>query len=344
MLLTGDYILPQELTGYVRAALADYNFNQFTLSQWLPNQIIDDIDYRIDRGGAGLAEAATYRTYDQESPIGNREGLSRIAGEMPPISRKVRLSEYDRLRYRNAPDQAVLDAVLNDGRKLARDIGARVEVARGQALVSGTVPFPEFGPQFTLNFNRRASHTVAAATLWSNAAADIVSDLESWQTVYETTNGVLPGALVVSRRTLAAMMRNASVRNLVFPSNVNQASVVGQQTLSDAFAAFGLPQIFTYRSQVLSGGAATFVIPDNVVLYLPAPVASDDFQGTQLGSTLWGTTAQAAEPAFGVLNAMPGMVAGLYRDIDPPSLWTICAAIAVPVLPNPDLSFAATVL
>lgn len=58
MLINTDYITPVELTGYVRAAFADLQVNQFTLSQYLPNQLVDDLDFRLSRGGAGLVEAA----------------------------------------------------------------------------------------------------------------------------------------------------------------------------------------------------------------------------------------------------------------------------------------------
>lgn len=344
MELTNDYILPQELTGYVRAALADYNFNQFTLSRYLPNRTLQDIDYRIDRGGAGLADMASFRTYDAESKIGDRLSLSRIMGEIPPISEKVRLGEYARLRERNVADQAVVDAILNDARKTARDIAARLEKARGDTLVTGTTPFPEFGSSFTQDWGRRGSHTVTAGTLWSNSSADIVADLEAWQTVYETTNGVMPGVILVSRSTLALMMRNASVRNLVFPSGSTQPTVVGMAALNDAIQAFGLPPIEVYRSQVNSAGSATQIIPTNKVLLLPAPVAPDDYEGTQLGATLWGQTLEAQEPGYGIeLADQPGIVAGAYKTQDPVAIWTKSAAIATPVLANPDLSFAATV-
>jgi hypothetical protein len=343
MELTNDYILPQELTGYVRAALADYNFNQFTLSRFLPNRTLNDIDYRVDRGGAGLADMAAFRTYDAESKIGDRLSLSRIMGELPPISLKVRLGEYARLRERNVVDQAVVDAILNDARKTTRDVAARIEKARGDTLTTGTTPFPEFGASFTIDWGRRGSHTVTASTLWTSAA-DIVSDLEAWCLVYETTNGVQPGTVLVGRSTLALMMRNASVRNLVYPASGTQPTVVGMDRLNEAIQAFGLPPIEVYRSQVNNAGSATSVIPTNKVLLLPPAVAPDDYEGTQLGSTMWGQTLEATEPGYGIeLADQPGIVAGSYKTQDPVALWTKAAAIATPVLANPDLSFCATV-
>src|SRR5262245_44638536 len=129
MLLNTDYILPAQLTGYVRAGLADQPVNRFALAQWLPNRPIDDLEYRYDKGGEGLIEAAKIRSYDGESGIGKRPGVTRVTGELPPISRKIRLGEYDRLRQRQEPDATIRNRIMDDGMRMARAVAARVELA-----------------------------------------------------------------------------------------------------------------------------------------------------------------------------------------------------------------------
>jgi hypothetical protein len=346
MLLTSNYVYPAEVTGYVREALADFNINQFTLSRWLPNEFIDDIEYRVAAGGTGLADAATYRAYDAESPIGRSQPLSSLIGELPPISLKKRSGEYDRLRMRKVTDQRIRDALFNDARKLTRDIAARVEVARGQTLVTGTTPIPELG--ITVSWGRAGAHSVTAATLWTNTAADILNDLMSWRDTYLATNGVDPGSLVGSRRIFNLMLRNQAVRNQVFPG-ANQPSIVTQTAINAMLASEGLPPFTMYQSQVNQNKVATKVMPDNVLLFLPPAVeGGTEDQGpvedTQLGGTFWGTPAEALDPRFGVdEDDLPGLVAGEYTEEDPISVWTKVAGINLPVMPNPNLSFAATV-
>ncbi|UKD55148.1 major capsid protein [Amycolatopsis sp. FU40] len=338
MLINTDYITPVELTGYVRAAFADLQVNQFTLSQYLPNQLVDDLDFRLSRGGAGLVEAGEFRTYDAESPIGSRPGIARISGELPPLSRKIRQGEYDRLRQRKLND-AIRQAILNDALSMTRALSARMELARGDALVNGSVTINENGLNgFVVDFGRKASHSVTAATLWSNtASATPVTDMMSWRDTYVATNGTEPGIAVTSRRVIAYLMQNAQFRNLVFPG-ANQPSLVTQQMLQDALAAFGLPPIRVYDAQVSVNKTAQRVIPDDRFLFLP-PDSGD----TQLGRTMWGTTAESLEAEFGLSGNEPGMVAGVYTEKDPVALWTKAAAIGLPVLANPDLSFVADV-
>lgn len=336
MYLNSDYIAPADLTGYARAALADLEANQFTLSQWLPSRNVDDLTFRFTRGGEGLTEAATFRAYDAESPIGARPGFSRVTGELPPISRKIRLGEYDRLRQRNAPGE-ITTAIEDDATRMVRAVAARMELARGQALYTGTVVLNENGVIATVDFGRNAGHTVAAGTVWSTTAtATPLADLLTWQSTYVTTNGEPPGVILTSTRVVNFLLRNAEVRALL-ATVAGTPSIVSRDALNQVFGAYGLPPIMVYDAQVRVNGVATRVIPDDRVLLLPAT-------GTDLGATLYGTTAESLEPGYGlVAGEGPGIVAGAYSTEDPVAVWTKAAAIAIPILVNPDLTLAADV-
>ena len=341
MLLNTDYIYPVELTGYVRQALMDFNLNKFTLSQFLPNETTDDIVYRMLTGGTGLAEAGSYRTWDAESKIGRTQPLSRLYGELPPISQKVRLSEYDRIRSRKLTDEKVREQIFNDADTVADQVATRLEVARGDSIVNGTITLAEAGGA-VIDYGRSPTHSVTAATPWTSTTSDILSDLMSWRDTYLATNGVEPGALLGSRRVWNLMLRSQAVRNQVFPG-ANQPSIVTQTSLNEMFAAQGIPPFTMYQAQVLVNNVATKIIPDNVVVMLPAPVGPNDMGGTQLGATLWGPTSESFEPEYGVTDDEPGIVAGAYKEDDPVALWTKAAAVAIPTLANPNLSFKAVV-
>lgn len=347
--LSTDYIQPAYLTGYVRDGLAVYAANQFTLAAYLPNRTVDDINYRAASGGTGLADAGSFRAYDAESTIVRRQAINRILGELPPISLKMRMSEYDQLRLRANPESAIFDQILNDGMTLARDTEARVEVARGQLLATGKVPIPELGGT-VVDFGRAPAHTTTAATLWSNPAADILSDLMTWRDVYLATNGVDPGGLLVSRQVWNLMLRNQSVRNQIFPG-ASQPSITTTASLNSMLESEGLPPVQLYQAQVnvrsTTTGALTptRVIPQGVLIYTPAPVAPNAWQDAQLGATLWGPTLESTSSDYGIeAPENPGIVVGNYMDNDPMGMWTKSAAITLPVAANPNLTFAATVV
>lgn len=339
MYLNTDYATPAELTGFVRAGLADRQQNQFTLSRWLPNQFVDDLDYRFTRGGEGLIDAASYRTYDAEAPIGARPGVTRVSGELPPISRKVRLGEYDRLKRRSDSQGATRAGLMSDADRMMRSVAARIELARGDALLNGSVTINENGVIATVSFGRTGGHSVSAGTPWSTVgSATPLSDLTTWIDTYLTTNGVYPQYALTSTRVINLLLQNAEIRTIL-GTTLGVPSAVSRDQLNGVLASRGLPQLVAYDARVKVAGVSTRVIADDKLILLPGDADGDD-----LGATLYGTTAEALSSDYDIdATDAPGIVAGAYETKDPVALWTKASAIALPVLVNPDLTFVADV-
>lgn len=338
MFLNTDYITPAELTGYAREALRDLEINRLTLSRFLPSVQVDDLIYRFNRGGGSLLEAAPYRAYDAEASIAGREGITRVTGELPPISRKMRLGEYDRLRMRHAPNSEILDGLMSDAETITRQIATRVEKARADALVTGEVTINENGVQATVDFGRTSSHEVTAGTAWSTTAtADPLADMLTWRDTYVDTNGEDPGVILTSRKVLGYLLRNDKIRTLA-ATVAGSPQIVTESALGQVLQVHGLPPITTYDAKYKSGGVATRFIADDKFLFLPS-------DASELGGTFWGTTVEALDGGYSLESGeQAGIVSGVYRVEESPALWTKAAAIVLPVLANPDLTFVADVI
>lgn len=336
LVLSSEYVAPAELTGYVRAALADLPQNAFGLSAFLPDVLTDDIDFRASVGGGGLNRAASFRAYDAESPISGRKGVSRISGELPPISEKRILGEYDRLKMRGLSD-GIKSVIFNDAVDLAKAIQTRLEIARGEALMDGKVTIEENGLALEADFGRKASHTVTAGALWGTGG-DPIADFLAWQAVYVATNGVRPGATLTSQEVVSALMRNAKIREYTLPAGSTQ-QIVTVDAINALLQSFGLPPLSVYEAQVDDGtGTAKSIIDPKKILFLPPA-------GAKLGETLWGVTAESLDADYAIdATEAPGIVVGSYSDKDPVALWTKASAIALPVVPNTNLTLAAKVL
>jgi hypothetical protein len=337
MYLYTDYADPAELTGYARTALADLEINQFTLSRFLPSQTINDLDYRFTRGGEGLIEAATYRSYDAEAPLGSRPGITRTAGELPPLSRKIRLGEYDRLKQRNLTGE-VQSLIYSDTERMVRALAARIELARGDALLNGKVTIAENGVAASVDFGRNPGNAVTAPILWTDTAnSKPIQDTLTWQQAYVDVNGDAPGIALTAKKNMYLLMQNAQIKNLVFPQG-STAAMVRNSDVNGVVGDYDLPEFQFYDAKVRVAGVDTRVIPDNVVIFLPKGASAQ-----QLGRVLWGTTVESSEPSYGLSGDEPGIVAGNYTTWDPVALWTKAAGIALPVLVNPNLIMVARI-
>lgn len=331
--LVFDLIEPADMLDFVRTEATELNRNVFRLSDFLPSREVDDIEYRFLSGNFNDVDAATYRTYDTEAPIAGRQGAERRSGALPPISRKIRLGEEERLRQRaldRGDNSTIVDQLYNDAAQMVRAVQARLEMARGEALYSGKIVLNENGVMATIDFGRAAGHTVAPGTLWSNPAADILGDLLSWVETYVDTNGSPPGGILTSTTVVRDMLRNTGIRELA----------VSRAALDSVLSNYELPPLLQpYDVKVRVNGVATRVIPADRLILMPS---ADE----PLGDTFYGVTAEALELREAgqiVADEAPGIVGVVQKTFDPVATWTKAAAIAVPVLGNPDLTFAADV-
>ena len=346
MALWTDLITPAELTGYVRAALDDFERQKGTLARWLPNSTTPDIVVRFVAGETGMQPVAQYRSYDAETPVGSVPGGRRVTLELPAVGLKVRVSEYDQLRSRGADsDQLIVNSIERVAARVAGAVSDRVEVERGKAIETAAFSINENGFVQSGSWGRIAGHTVTAAVLWSTSAtAKPLDDLAAWRDVYVANVGAQPGAMLISTRVLAALARTAEFKSIA-ATVAGTPSVVSQAVVEQVLTAYGFPPIYVYDRQANVGGTTTKVLSDNKVFLLPAPTDPGNAEGTDLGATFWGQTLESREADYGIAPFdQPGIVAGAWKTRDPIAAWVHSAAIALPALANPNLSFVATVL
>lgn len=335
-----DIIDPATLTGYARAAQEEYEQAKGTLARWLPNRNVADIAVRFIAGGTGLVDEARYRAYDAEPEMGKRPAGKRVTIELPAISQDIAVSEYQQLRTRNASDNEVRNAILDTTRQVVHAISDRSERTRGVVLATGkaTVTQSNFG--IADDFGRAPGHTFTAAALWNTAAADRLAAMQVAYDLFMTANGVAPGAMVGSTRVLRALQAGTQFATQLGNGASRPANVA---ELNATIEAGGLPPFYAYDRRTSAGR----VLPDNVLLFLPAPVSTDDWEGTQLGTTFWGQTLTSTDPLYGIEDSadQPGIVAGVYRGEKPPLIAEVVGdSISLPVLANANLSVAMTVL
>jgi hypothetical protein len=342
MALWTDIIDPATLTGYARASLADYEASRGTLAHYLPNREIPDIVARFVKGSTGLIDVAAFRAYDAEPEIGKAPSGKRVSIELPALGQNIPVSEYNQLRARNGNlgDASILAGIQQTTNIVVRAVSDAIERLRGTVLQTGIATVTGFMAD---DFGRSGSHAVTAGTLWSTVTADALGDLQTWTDTYRTDNGVAPGSILMSTRVLRSL---AKLNQFATQLSNGLARPATQQNVLDTVEAAGLPPIVLYDRNVSVAGSTTKVITDNRVMLLPAPVDTNDWQGTELGATFWGQTLTSTDPDFGLEDAdQPGLVAGVYRGEKPPMIAEVISdAIAMPVLANADLSLVATVL
>lgn len=342
MALLNDLIDPTELTTFVR----ELQFPDLAvLDGVLPNTETDNIEYEVMRDTRSDVDAAEYRSFDAEAGIGKRPGVQRLRGKIPPISRKIRLGEEERLRIeasRTNNNTRLIDAIFDDAANMARSVVARRTLAKGQALTTGKVTLNENGVVAEADYGVPGAHIVTAGASWATASTPIVGHLTTWQATYRANNrGLNPGGMILSTAVLGYMLLNDQFRSLL-ASLSGAPALITRQGVDQVLAAFGLPPILAViDTQVMVNGVATYLIPQDKVIFVPPA-------GFPLGETPHGITAEALELREGgqiEIDNLAGLIATVAKtEFDPVATWTKAAALTVPVIANPTRLFVADVV
>jgi hypothetical protein len=175
-----DLIDPAELISFVRQfdneVLRDEG--RIVLDQYLPNQTMDNLEYRVRKGSLLDVDAAEFRNWDTPAPMMGRQGTSRMSGSLAPIARQIPLGEEEFHQVRvllTQNNNPLIDQIFQDATLVTRAVQIRAELARGDVIDDAIVTISENGLVQVADFQRDASMFVTAGTVWTNPAAPMLS-------------------------------------------------------------------------------------------------------------------------------------------------------------------------
>lgn len=321
----------------------------FALAQYLPDRTNPSLSFNFDVSQTSLPQAASFRAFDVESDFGTTEGGQTKSGRIPPISRKLRVNEFDELSLQVDGTALIEDRYRAYARRIAGQIQTRIELARGQALEFGQVILDERRLKATIDFGRKASHSVTAAKLWSDPTADALGDLQAWNAVYVASNGGSWADVLVSTQTIGFLQRNTGVIQAALGrSGSDLPTLISRDQVQGVFDSFGYGRIVINDEQVIgTSGVQTRVISASKVVFLPSTssISLSGDGGTALGGVDWGVTAESVSPKYAISPAeRAGIFGAVYSDNDPEGRYVLLSATALPVLENANATFAAKVL
>lgn len=333
-----------QLTGVARAA-ADVLESSFVLGAWFPSNENFSLSYDFDPSSVQLTDAATYRSWDTEAPYGSTPGDTARSGKLPPISRKLRVNEYDQLSLYGQND-AIGQKFEDYATRLGAQIAARLALGQGQIVETGTIVLNENKLVFTIDFGRKGTHAVTAGTVWSTITAPALTDLTTWRAVYIATNGTAPAVAMMSSSVMSALQKNQSIIGAATSqATANQPAIISQDQVRAVFSTYGFGRIVINDDQVNVGGVATRLISNNKLIWLPESGSGLPGIGGGLGTTEFGVPAEAINPTYGIADAeKPGIFAAAFHDNDPEGHNILASAIALPIEQNANRTFAASVI
>lgn len=311
---------PAELTAFSRVAFEALDTGFY--AQVLPNIYQDETKFTWHVNEV-LSDLAQYGEFDTESTIGREGGSEEKTMRLLPVSRKLRLSEYEQVT-----DLDRVRALAEEkADKVVRFVINRLILARGETLATGALALNENKIVQNVNFQRASDQTlVVPGTLWSAGGADPVADIRAWSDRVADKSGIVPDVLGMSTRVYSAFAAALSSGGYV----TSGTGVVSRQAVADIMASYGLPTPTVDDTRI--GG--TRAMDDNVLVLAASGGAS--------GGTVHAPTVESRDPRYNLAGQEQGVVAAVYSEDDPPVKWVMGKAVALPVLSNPDTTLSAT--
>lgn len=346
-MIIDDYIQPEVLTGFVREVPQPANL---ALAQFLPDRNIGNVEAAIDQL-TRTNRAAEFRSWDTETPVGQRDSFQRSKIKLPPIGQKLPIAEQETLmleRVRTGGDNrnAYVEAIYDDAAILSGNVRRRMELARGDVLVDGKFTLAgENGLTLEADFGVPGGHIVTAGVPWSDHGdATPLTNFKTWIDTYVDANGERPGVVLTSNTVINNLLLCDEIRDL-FNRGVTLTggpNLLTPNMLNQVFTAYGIPPIFEYNTKINVGGSNVRVIADDRVIMLPS-------NPLDLGYTAWGVCAEALVLATGdnpgiTFQELPGLVGVVLKEGDPVQTWTKVSAVGMPLLTDPKRLFVADVL
>jgi len=321
-----DQLDPAEITGYARLYAETLDADNM-LAEYLPNLLVEDVMVEINKQGNITQRVAEYTAPDTTAPLGSREYAdSKISMQIPPMRDSMLMGEYDAIRVRNNPDDAVVTQAFRDVESVTQALVNRVNRARAEAMETAQLALPEL-PGVSIDYGDSAARKETVAVAWTDTAnSNAYDDYLEAVAAYDDLNDWSCGAVAMSNASVSLFMRSAQVRSVVGAT----ASVARFSDVQDALQADGYPPIRRFNRKV----AGVPLLSDNVNLYLPET-------GVTAGNTAYGLAAEASDAGLAGTEA-PGIVVKVDEKENPKTYVTFGIAWAVPILGAPNAFYAQT--
>lgn len=219
--------------------------------RFLPIEETYDIDFNetvLER----QADMADIVDNGAELPLTDRDPVRRVSGSISDIGQSyiVTKKEIAALMDKgNAGRKALAEKqLLGKAAMVKRNIDARIEWLRWQALGEGQLGYNKGGIVLGHDFGVPAENKVTAGTRWDDVTPTIITNYESWVQQYVDLNGQSPDVFVTSIKAIRAVMNNADVRKAVTGLS---DKLITLDELNDFLTGRQMPRMEAFDSKVV---------------------------------------------------------------------------------------------
>lgn len=296
--------------------------------------------------GAALPVMATVHAFDTEAEIASRPAFDKVNVEKLLVKRKINQTERMRLLLDNglqSNDEAAMKRyIFDDMGRLAESVKTRTEVAKMEVLATGKMTIKENRLNLTVDYGVPTSHTNDSFTWNTPETDDILGDI--LKVVDKAADeGKAITRMITSRKIIRAILSNKAVQTAIYGTAGSGTLPTMDRVQSLFQQMFGFSAIETndlrYAIEKADGSQEKQrFYPDNKISFISEQISGG------LGTGLWGVPPEEAEYGqYANKSADQYITITQWATPDPVAVWTKASGLFIPVLPDVDSLYIATV-
>lgn len=322
-----DLVTANEIVAY-------WNVRYQDQSGYLGEELFPDdkklgLDLKWLHGAKGLPVVLKPSAYDAVSLKRDRIGFKQTMASMPFFKESMYIDEELRQQLNmvlETGNRAYIDSILNqifdDNVQLLKGAKAQRERMRMSLLTSGAISISANGQNYDYDYGM--SEDQQKESNWSNADADIVGDIRTWQKQINDTTGNKPTRMILNSKTESYFLKNNDLKNAIWHNNA-EAPILETNVRQYLMSALGISYAVYDKMFIDEANQQKNYVPDDTVVLIP--------KGT-LGKSWFGTTPEESDlmsgSAANVAITDTGVAVTTSKKIDPVNVDTKVSMIFLP--------------
>ncbi|MFA7218068.1 MAG: major capsid protein [Dehalococcoidales bacterium] len=351
-----EYSLLKEINKKnLQAYLNERVFEKLYWPTFFPLKSTPFLTYETLIGSKGNRVAADVVAYDVSAPLKTRRTVSKLAGDIPSIRMKKKMTEndlntYNILKAQASPDQqAILDLVFNDVDDVVDGVNARMEWLVFQALSKGSVSLSRTTnaggvvTEEAIDFQLPDDNKKTASVVWT-ASVSTTKPITDIETVMSAAGdlGLKPRYILMNRSKWVEFRASDETKDFVAPyalyGGTRKKRAPSLAVANEALESEGLPIIVLIDTRISYEDVNHTIV--SVDPWLDASGADryvTFLEDLKCGDMLYGPIAEETNPPKQVTQAKKGnILVSKWSDVDPVAEYTKGESNVFPSWPTVD--------
>lgn len=271
-----EYVTAKAQALYYNEKMAEKTEKPFLGDELFPTQRKAGLNIEWIKGLKQGAQVLPLSAFDAKVLKLSRQGFTTVQQKMPFFKASLDIDEELRQKLLMVGEsqteyiKQLIAKIFDDNTKLIESAAVTREMMRMQLLTTGSIVIANNGQGVLYDYGLQSYQKQTVTKAWSDATADIIGDIISYQDTMVEKTGVKPTRLVMRTKQFRNLMKNDYIKNSLYIFGQGKVNATESAVKTFLSEQCGITSIAVYDKYYVDlDGTTNYFIPDDVVIMLP---------------------------------------------------------------------------